>query len=56
VPHGTRPSTIAIPPFDTLGYLGANPDVAAAGVNPLDHFLSFGAQEGRMAVNDGLSQ
>jgi hypothetical protein len=27
--------------FDTLGYLAANPDVAAARVNPLDHFLQF---------------
>jgi hypothetical protein len=25
--------------FDTTGYLAANPDVAAAGVNPLDHYL-----------------
>ena len=40
--------------FDTLGYLAANPDVAAAGVNPLDHFLQFGIYEGRQAVNDGL--
>ena len=33
--------------FDTLGYLAANPDVAAAGINPLDHFLQFGIYEGR---------
>jgi serralysin len=46
-----------VPPpagFDTLGYLAANPDVAAAGVDPLEHFLSFGIYEGRQAVNDGL--
>ena len=40
--------------FDTLGYLAANPDVAAADVNPLDHFLTFGIYEGRQAVNDGM--
>jgi serralysin len=40
--------------FDTRGYLAANPDVAAAGVNPLDHFLLHGIFEGRQAVNDGL--
>ena len=28
-------------------YLDANPDVKAAGVDPLAHFLQFGAQEGR---------
>jgi hypothetical protein len=39
--------------FDTLGYLAANPDVAAAHVNPLDHFLQNGIYEGRAAVNDG---
>jgi hypothetical protein len=32
--------------FDTLGYLAANPDVAAAHINPLDHFLAFGIYEG----------
>jgi serralysin len=40
--------------FDTLGYLAENPDVAAAGVNPLEHFLSFGIYEGRQAVSDGV--
>jgi len=39
--------------FDTTGYLAANPDVAAAGVNPLDHYLMFGVYEGRAVVNDG---
>ncbi|KTQ94986.1 hypothetical protein NS226_13730 [Aureimonas ureilytica] len=33
--------------FDTSFYLGQYPDVAAAGVNPLAHFLTFGAAEGR---------
>jgi hypothetical protein len=33
--------------FDTAKYLTANPDVKAAGVDPLAHFLGNGAQEGR---------
>ena len=40
--------------FDTLGYLAANPDVAAADVNPLEHFLAFGIYQGRSAVGDGV--
>jgi len=28
--------------FDTLKYLAANPDVAAAHINPLDHFINSG--------------
>jgi len=36
------------------GYLAANPDVAAAGINPLDHYLQFGIFEGRTIVNDGV--
>jgi len=48
--EGRDPSAV----FDTLGYLAANPDVDAANVNPLDHFLKFGIYEGRTAVNDGM--
>jgi len=33
--------------FDTSFYLSAYPDVAAAGVNPFQHFLTFGAGEDR---------
>jgi autotransporter-associated beta strand protein len=33
--------------FSTTGYLGANPDVAAAGANPLQHYEQFGWREGR---------
>ena len=33
--------------FDALYYLSRNPDVFHAGVDPLDHFNSFGWQEGR---------
>jgi serralysin len=40
--------------FDTLGYLAANPDVAAANINPLEHYLMFGVYEGRTMVNDGI--
>ena len=40
--------------FDTHAYLAANPDVAAAGINPLEHFLRFGALEGRLPQGDGI--
>ncbi|HWX50727.1 MAG TPA: hypothetical protein VNZ61_21985 [Roseomonas sp.] len=33
--------------FDSAFYLEHNPDVAAAGVDPLQHFLAFGATEER---------
>lgn len=33
--------------FDRDWYLKENPDVAANGADPLDHFLLFGGQEGR---------
>ena len=35
------------PLFDASHYLAHNPDVAAAGVDPLLHYLSFGWKEGR---------
>lgn len=35
------------PLFDTQWYLLNNPDVAAAAVNPLEHYLQFGHAEGR---------
>jgi len=35
--------------FDTSFYLSAYPDVAAAGVNPFQHFLTFGAMEDRFS-------
>ena len=43
--EGRDPSLL----FDTTLYLIHNPDVAAAGVNPLEHFLQFGRAEGRAA-------
>jgi hypothetical protein len=33
--------------FSSSGYLRANPDVAAAGVNPLEHWIYNGRFEGR---------
>lgn len=33
--------------FDADFYLAANPDVAAAGMDPLDHYVHHGAAEGR---------
>ncbi len=38
---------IPIPYFSTSWYLKANPDVAAAGVNPLQHYWEQGWKEGR---------
>ena len=35
------------PLFDSAWYLDNNPDVAAAGMNPLEHYLRFGHAEGR---------
>jgi hypothetical protein len=29
-------------------------DVAAAHINPLDHFINSGIYEGRVAINDGI--
>jgi hypothetical protein len=37
--------------FSTDGYLSENPDVEAAGLNPLVHFLSSGRAEGRRAIS-----
>lgn len=37
--------------FDTSYYLAQNTDVAAAGVNPFQHFLSFGSAEGRFPTS-----
>jgi hypothetical protein len=35
--------------FDGAAYLAANPDVAAAGMDPLEHYVLYGAAEGRAA-------
>lgn len=41
--EGYNPNNV----FDTKEYLEANPDVAAAGVNPFAHYNEFGQAEGR---------
>jgi|GEM_PF-1659655 len=33
--------------FDAAWYLGQNPDVAATGIDPLEHYVKWGAGEGR---------
>src|SRR5690606_33097240 len=38
------------PGFSMRRYLLRNPDVAAAGMNPLLHYLAYGRREGRMAL------
>ena len=46
------------PHFDTKLYLIHNPDVAAGGVDPLEHYLRYGAKEGRAtydAVGDAVN-
>ena len=42
------------PLFDTRWYLEHNPDVQAAGTEPLLHYLEFGRDEGRHAFADGV--
>lgn len=44
---GKSPPGILPEGFDSSVYLKLNPDVAAAGVDPVEHFLRHGAQEGR---------
>lgn len=38
--------------FDRQAYLDRYPDVAAAGVDPLEHYLTFGETEGRRPLPD----
>lgn len=45
--EGWRLAVNPSPDFDTARYLAENPDVAAAGVNPLVHYLLHGMTEGR---------
>lgn len=40
--HGALPEE-----FDPQAYLFLNPDVEAAGIDPAEHYLKFGAREGR---------
>jgi glycosyltransferase involved in cell wall biosynthesis len=41
-----------VPVFDAAFYLEANPDVAAGGADPFEHFLIFGTAEGRDPAPD----
>jgi hypothetical protein len=49
VRHGAREGRNPESNFDSFYYLASNPDVAAAGRNPFDHFLDTGREEGRPA-------
>ena len=42
------PRAVDVPGFDPVFYLKTYPDVAAAGVDPLDHYLRHGRSEGRL--------
>jgi hypothetical protein len=44
----SAPSPEQVPGFDPAFYLKAYPDVAAAGCDPLEHYLQFGRSEGRL--------
>ncbi len=46
-PNDVRHEVAAGGLLDAAWYLAANPDVAQAGLDPLDHFVRFGAAEGR---------
>ena len=41
--------------FDPAWYLEANPDVRAGGIDPLQHYVSFGKKEGRQKREPGKS-
>ena len=43
----TLAGTDKLPDFDAAYYLAHNPDVAAAGGNPLNHYMTYGWKEGR---------
>ena len=45
--HGAAEGRNPHPLFDTNFYLEQNPDVVAAGANPLVHYITCGAKEGR---------
>jgi len=42
------PSSFGPEGFDPTAYLRNNADVAAAGVDPVDHYIKFGRNEGRI--------
>jgi glycosyltransferase involved in cell wall biosynthesis len=48
----TKPLLRPNPVFDPGWYLSANPGVAASGMNPLLHYVNYGAFEGRRPARD----
>jgi GT2 family glycosyltransferase len=44
-------SNVFLKSFDSQRYLNSNPDVAAAGVDPYEHFISTGIAEGRFTAS-----
>jgi serralysin len=40
--------------LDTIAYLAANPDIAAARIDPLVHYLQLGIHENRATFADGV--
>ena len=50
--HGWRKGLDPGRLFNTTGYLARNPDVLAANVNPLVHYLRFGVHEGRIGWSE----
>ncbi len=51
LPAGRWPEGRSVgPDFDTAYYLAQNPEVGAADINPLLHYLRFGRHEGRVAT------
>lgn len=47
--YGRHEGRMADAYFDTAYYLSHNPDVAAAGIDPLTHYDLYGWKEGRAA-------
>ena len=45
--HRTTGRCSPMPEFDVAFYLAHSPDVAAAGIDPFEHFWAFGYREGR---------
>ena len=51
-PEGLSAEIEASGLFDHEFYLNANPDVASAGIDPLDHYIRWGRHEGRKPSRD----
>ena len=61
--RGRRTGVSPIPHFDAAYYLTTYPDIATAGVDPFEHFMSYGFSEGqiprltsmRISMSDAIS-